>query len=185
MDFRETVENSMGGFEELVKKIPGYKGYKEKEMRREADTILRERIARELEDYWSQMNDLKSQMLTGAAISQLDDMGRVSRRLQTLIDKVKAAAQGYAGFFDAVKVKEKELDALYEFDANLLAQVDGLADAIAGVQAALDAEDGIPAAVRALNKHVGELLQTFASRTDAVLNAAGMTADDLEQAEEF
>jgi len=185
MDFRETVENSMGGFEELVKKIPGYKGYKEKEMRRESDTILRERLARELENYWAQMNDLKSQMLTGAAISQLDDMGRVSRRLQTLIDKVKVAAQGYAGFFDAVKVKEKELDALYDFDAKLLAQVDGLTDAIAAVQAALDAEDGVPAAVRALNKYVGELLQNFEARTDAVLKAAGMADGDLEQAEEF
>ena len=71
MDFRETVENSMGGFEELVKKIPGYKGYKEKEMRREADTILRERLARELENYWAQMNDLKSQMLTGAVVAKL------------------------------------------------------------------------------------------------------------------
>ncbi len=185
MDFRDTVENSMGGFEELVKKIPGYKGYKEKEMRREADTILREQIARTLEGYWTQMNDLKSQMLTGAAISQLDDMGRVSRRLQTLIDKVKAAAQGYAGFFDAVKVKEKELDALYEFDANLLAQVDHLSGAIDAVQAAIDAEDGLPGAVRTLNKQVGELLQTFESRADAVLRAAGMSADDVAENEEF
>ena len=50
-------------------------------------------------------------------------MGRGNTRLQTLIDKVKTAAQGYAGFFDAVKVKEDELDTLYELDNNMMLKV--------------------------------------------------------------
>ncbi len=178
MDFRKTVENSMGGFEQLVKKIPGYKGYKEKEQRREADTILREQVARKLENHWAQMNELKRQMLTGSAISQLDDMGRASRRLQTLIDKIKAAAQGYSGFFDAVKVKEKELDALYDFDSKLLTEVEKLAGATAAVQSALDEDGNIAAGVRTLDSTIGDLLQTFASRTDAMLAVAGIANDD-------
>ncbi|OQY26510.1 MAG: hypothetical protein B6243_14115 [Anaerolineaceae bacterium 4572_5.2] len=143
MDLRNVVEDAMGGFESMAKKIPGYSGYKEKEQRREADALLREHLARELETQWARSNDLRSQMLIGPAMSQLDDMGKASRRLQTLIDKIKAAAQGYAGFFDAVKVKEDQLDALYEFDNDMLLRVDDIADAIDAVQAALDSEENV------------------------------------------
>ncbi len=181
MDFNETVENAMSGFEKLVKKIPGYKGYKEKEQRREADAILREQLARRCETYWATMNDLKSQMLLGPAMSQLDDMGRASRKLQTLIDKIKGAAQGYAGFFDAVKVKEEQLDALYEFDAQMMEQVDALEADIAGVQSAIDAGDGIPQAVRALEKTIGALLTTFDTRGEAVLNAVSESTDFTDE----
>ena len=178
MDFNETVQNSMNGFEELVKKIPGYKGYKEKEQRREADAILREHLAQQCENYWATMNDLKSQMLLGPAMSQLDEMGRCSRKLQTLIDKIKGAAQGYAGFFDAVKVKEEQLDALYNFDNDMLQQVDALDAGISGVQAALDAEEGIPKAVRTLEKAIGGLLTVFDARDEAVLNATSVATDE-------
>ncbi|RME47111.1 MAG: hypothetical protein D6796_08105 [Caldilineae bacterium] len=168
MDLHDTVQNAMGGFEELVKKIPGYSGYKEKEQRREADALLREHLAREFEAQWARTNDLKSQMLIGPALSQLDEMGRASRRLQTLIDKIKAAAQGYAGFFDAVKVKEDQLDELYRFDNAMLAKVDEVSAAIDAVQAALDAGDNVAAAVRQLNRLVDELIAHFDRRKDVI-----------------
>ena len=34
MDYQHTVEDSKGGLESLASKIPGYRGYKEKEDRR-------------------------------------------------------------------------------------------------------------------------------------------------------
>ena len=177
MDFNDLVENSKSGFEELMQKIPGYSGYKEKELRREADTLLREHLAGEFETQWARMNDLKSQMLMGPAMTQLDDLARVSRRLQTLIDKIKGASQGYAGFFDAVKVKEEQLDALYEFDNQMLDEVADLADGIDAVQAALDAENNVAPLVRALKTIVGDLLTTFESRSEAALSFTKNTED--------
>ncbi len=168
MDLRNVVEDAMGGFESMTKKIPGYSGYKEKEQRREADALLREHLARELETQWTRSNDIKSQMLIGPAMSQLDDMGKAGRRLQTLIDKIKAAAQGYAGFFDAVKIKEDQLDALYEFDEEMLLRVDDIANALDAVQTALDNEENVAPDVRRLNTVIGELLTLFDKRKDVV-----------------
>jgi len=168
MDLQNTVEDAMSDFERLLKKIPGYSGYKEKEQRREADALLREHLARQFEQQWARTNDLKSQMLIGPALSQLDEMGRASRRLQTLIDKIKAAAQGYAGFFDAVKVKEDQLDDLYRFDSDMLSRVDDVAAAIDAVQAALDDGEGVAAAVRQLNRLVDELITLFDRRKDVI-----------------
>ena len=44
MDMREVVAGGMSGLEKLINKIPGYHGYKEKEMRRDADKLLRDHI---------------------------------------------------------------------------------------------------------------------------------------------
>jgi hypothetical protein len=107
-------------------------------------------------------------MLIGAGMSYLDDVGRAARRLQTLIDKVKVAAEGYAGFFDPVKVKEEELDALYEFDSAMLTKVDGVSAAIDGVQTALDGSEDPGVAVRSLNKTIDEIIVHFDRRKDVI-----------------
>src|SRR6185503_18104615 len=121
-DLRDTISNNLGGFESLMAKIPGYKGYKEKEMRREADALLRQHLADQYEAQLSRASDVASQMLTGPAITQLAEMDKGNTRLQTFVDKIKTAGQGYAGLFDAIKVKEDELDKLYEFDNQMLSQ---------------------------------------------------------------
>ena len=48
-DLTELVKASQNKFEKLVSGIPGYKGYKQKEQRREADKLLRLQIARQFE----------------------------------------------------------------------------------------------------------------------------------------
>ena len=53
-------------------------------------------------------------------------MERVSTRLQTLIDRIRTAAYGYAGFFDLQRVKEPELDRLAAFDKALVRPIGAL-----------------------------------------------------------
>ncbi len=170
----DTISDHMGWFEKLTAKIPGYSGYKEKETRREADTLLRERLTTQLGEQLSRAEDVTGQMLTGPGLMQLDDMGKGNTRLQTLIDKVKTAAQGYAGFLDAVKVKEDELDSLYEFDNQMLFQVDEIAEAIDNVQAILDSGEAasIAPGVRRYVKIVSDSSALFDKRRNAILGIA-------------
>jgi len=171
VDLRDTVSDHLGGMESLAKKIPGYSGYKEKEMRREADDMLRKHLAQQLAEQLTKAEDVTSQLLTGPGIAQLDDMGKANTRLQTFIDKIKTAAQGYAGFFDAVKVKEDELDTLYEFDKNMLDKVQEISDSIDQVQVALDEGDAgkIAPSVRRYTKTVTDASTLFDQRKDALL----------------
>jgi hypothetical protein len=156
----------------MVGKIPGYNGYKEKEMRREADSLLREHLANQLKEQLTRAEDVASQMLTGPGLSQLSEMGKGNTRLQTLIDKVKTAAQGYAGFFDAVRVKEDELDALYQFDQNMLMQVGEIGKSIDGVQAALDAGETVPKAVRDYIQAITDMSEKFDTRRNRMVEIA-------------
>jgi hypothetical protein len=161
----------MGKFESLVSKIPGYSGYKEKEQRREADALLRQHLAAQFAEQLTAAEDIASQMLTGPGIAQLDDMGKGNTRLQTLIDKIKTAAQGYAGFFDAVRVKENELDVLYEFDQSMVYKADEIGEALTGLQAALDGGDAsqLAPSVRRYVKTVTDASAEFDKRRDTMI----------------
>jgi hypothetical protein len=174
MDLRDTLEKALGGLEDLVRKIPGYRGYKEKEMRREADRLLRESIAKAFGDQVQRLIDLQGQLVAGGKIELLEqatDLEDAVRRLQTLVDRVKRAAQGYAGFFDAIKVKEEQLDALYNFDDNLLSQIDIVKSAVDDVQAAIDVGEGLPDAIASVKRIAGEVNQLFSQREQVIIGA--------------
>ena len=94
VDLRQTVSDHLGGLESLASKIPGYSGYKEKEMRREADSLLRQHLAGQLAEQLTNAEDIASQMLTGPGISQLDDMGKGNTRLQHRLGDGRVAATG-------------------------------------------------------------------------------------------
>ncbi len=119
-DLVEKVQASQGGFEKLVSGIPGYKGYKQKELRREADKLLRLHIARQYEQQLLRVNSLARKLTYRGKLADITMMDRASAKLQLLIDRIKHASMGYAGWFDALKVQEDELDKLYSFDLAML-----------------------------------------------------------------
>ena len=92
-------------------------------------------------------------------------------KLQLLIDRLKTASYGYAGLFDAVKVKEEQLDALYEFDNEMLAFVDEVASDVDQVASAITASEGISDAVAKLIGTVDEANLAFGHREEAILQA--------------
>ena len=178
MSPRKKVEESLGGLEKFLKKIPGYKGYKEKELRRESDKLLRTQLAAGLDEQRQRLQELQVLLLSEAQIEWLDDMERAVMKLQILIDRIRTASYGYAGLFDAVKVKEKELDALYEFDNQMLDYNEQLAAQADRVTSAISAKEGVGVAIAELVLLVEQANQTFGRRRDAILQGA----DELPEA---
>lgn len=172
MDLRETIQSNLGGLEKLTKKLPGYKGYKDKELRREADKLLRVQVAGKLDEQRKRLAELQVELISGAQIEFLDDIERAVMKLQLLIDRVKTASYGYAGLFDAVKVKEDELDRLYEFDSKLLDLVDQIAAAVDKITSAISANDGVGVAIAELILTVEQANLTFGHRNEAILQDA-------------
>ena len=170
-DLLQTVESSLGGLENLARKIPGYGGYKEKELRREADKLLRTELAGKLDDQRKRVSELQHQLISQAKIEFLDDLERAVMKLQLLIDRIKTASYGYAGLFDAVKVKEEQLDALYAFDNQMLGFVDEVAADIDQVTSAISAGEGIGATIGALVGTLEDANQTFGHREESILQA--------------
>jgi hypothetical protein len=167
----QTVESSLGGLEKLARKIPGYGGYKEKELRREADKLLRTELAGRFDEQRKRVAELQHDLISQARIEFLDDLERAALKLQILIDRIKTASYGYAGLFDAVKVKEEQLDALYAFDNQMLDFVESVAADIDQLTSAIVAGEGIGDAIRALVGTADEANQAFGHREEAILQA--------------
>lgn len=171
MDMRDVVAGGMSGLEKLAAKIPGYRGYKEKEVRREADKLLRDHIYGVLTEQRRRIEDSQAN-LGVEQIGEVEALGKARRRLQTLADTVHTASYGYAGLFDAVKVKEEQLDALYSFDNNLLAESESIAEFVDSLQAAADRGEGVSGAIRDLTETITRLQDVYDRRRDVLTGMA-------------
>ena len=124
----EKVRREMGLMERIASWIPGYRGYKEKEIRRESDRLVRMEVVNRLRA----AKDTIRRSLTNPSIVQKlssEDTWRLDTlmmRLDRVTQRLDRAVAGYAGMFDAVKVREDKLDAVLEHDANLIEKADAL-----------------------------------------------------------
>lgn len=167
-DLRKRIEGAYNKLEEMAKDLPGYKGYKDKEVRRQADKLIRMKVARGFEEQRGRLNSIAMQLADAGRLRVLLTVDRSLMRLQFLIDRLKTASYGYAGLFDAIKVKEAELDALYEYDAALLDDVEKVRMLIDAVDAAED-DDQVTKAGNELLAALEEINETFSKRQDVIL----------------
>lgn len=168
-DVFEHISGSRSALTELVSKVPGIAEFLERNDRRAADKLVRETLARRVEEQHSRIGDLQQQMMSGEALLLLDDMERAQTYLTTFADSIRSASYGYAGLFAKVKIKEEELAKIYEYDNGLFENVQGIATALDNVQAAIESGDGLSAAVRALSKTAAAAIDAFHRRGDVLL----------------
>ncbi len=116
--------------ERLTELIPGVKGYRDREGRRETDRRLREHLATRLEEARDALNSLRARVGDEEALGALDAVGRLDRALQKCAASLRYADQGYSGLFDQVRIGTRELDRLYAFDELLLDGVDALVERV-------------------------------------------------------
>lgn len=165
------IQGESTGLGKLLEKIPGLDGYLEKGRRREADQILRDTISARLEQARLDLGNTQAELGRDIvkAMDHAEALGRADTGLRGLAGKVKDAPQGYAGFFDAVKVKEDDLARIYAFDENMLNFADQIqADVNALAKAVRDNGD-IGGAVSVLNSNVQEANNTWGQRDEVIL----------------
>ncbi|PJF48161.1 MAG: hypothetical protein D6709_13175 [Chloroflexi bacterium] len=164
----ENIRRERGTLESVIGKLPGYTGYKEKEMRREADRLLRESLVRDFTMQLDRITPVQTAVLNHIGVEWMDAIGALKTALQTLIDRIRHAPQGYAGFFDAVRVKEDDLDRLEEFDRQLLDELDKIRVAIDDLERATDDATSLQTALTRANRAVKAAADLFAQRSKVI-----------------
>ena len=163
------VESERGTLERLGGKIPGFRGYLAREKRRDADKLLRYAIAQRFETQLRRLPDLQMQLVSAGGIEHVDDVERAVTRLNTFVDRVRTTPRGYAGFFDAVKVKEDDLERLYQWDTQLLDEADKIALSIDTLAAAIGGTGDAGAAARDLAASSAAINELYSKREQALL----------------
>jgi len=126
------VEELQQRIEELMKKIPGYAGYAERENRREADKELREAVAAAFQSQVDRLNRVQERLLTRGDFATLEVLDKARTRLSHLAERLRTASYGYSGFFDrARRLDLADLDRLYVLDLELANGVERIGDLLA------------------------------------------------------
>ncbi len=174
--FVDFAKEQMGAVERLLKGLPGINGYVDKELRRDADKRVREGLMQILEQSKSELMEIQNRLLSGGGLLFMDDVDQAVVKLQTLIDRIKSAAYGYAGLFDAVRIKEAQLDALHRFDTNMVGEVNRLNEAITALSEAVADNSNVGSVINRVTKVVADLNRLYDKRKEAI-----MTPDLLSQ----
>jgi hypothetical protein len=167
-EFFQKVTSQQDPFKRLASLIPGFGGYIERQNRRDADKLLRDTVARRFDEQWKRASQLQVDMVSSGLIQYVDDMERAALQLRTFIDKISTAPRGYSGLFDAVKINEKELEAIYQYDAAFFDLADQVARALDNVEASLGDEAALPAAIRNITTIARMAVETYNRRAEVV-----------------
>jgi hypothetical protein len=124
-DLYSVAKDQMRLSERIAAAIPGFRGYKEKELRRESDKLLRNHLYLKLSNAKSDLKTIFQKLSDRRYFDVLTDMDRLVAKMDRVVEKVNHASYGYSGFFDVVKVKEENLDRMIDFDNKLFDEVDG------------------------------------------------------------
>jgi len=119
-----------GALETILRYIPGFRGYLEKEYRRDADALQRRWLADQLQQAKRPLDDLGRKWLDQGQLGPMSQIDLLRSRFDQLIGRIRGAMRGYSGFFDLVRVDENVLDRVYQHDASLVEQVAGLCEAM-------------------------------------------------------
>lgn len=180
-DLYNKIVSERGGFERLMARIPGFRGYLEKATRRTADQMLRDYVVGRMTQRVRRFSDLERRILDlSDGFSMMSRTGEVKRKLQLYRDKFNAVTPGFSGFADAVKVDEEALDRLYAFDEaqvryvesfdKVLDTLDQAIKARAGQTQPVDGENvtSVEDALSAVEAVAVEALESLSLRNDVL-----------------
>ncbi len=136
-DVYAEAKDQMRLSERIAAAIPGFRGYKEKELRRESDKLFRNHLSLKLSNAKSDLRTIFQKLSDRRYFDVLTDMDRLVAKMDRVVEKVNHASYGYSGFYDVVKVKEESLDRMIDFDTQLVDGVNTLAADISAFKAEL------------------------------------------------
>ena len=162
MDIQEKARKDMNWVERILHKIPGFKGYFEREFRRDADRLQREFIVKQLREAKKNLNRVIETVSRQKNLELLTEYDLFSRSLEKTINEIRYADGGYSGFFDLIKIRESELDSVYRLDSDMIelaARFNEECDKLKTLAPA-------PALIEPLREHLRQIDAMFSRRAD-------------------
>lgn len=152
------------GLRNWMDRIPGLGGYLDRKDRRQADRLIRDHIASQLEQRLNRFVSLEKRILSASGLSMMSESSEAKTKLQTYIAKLKAAAPGYSGFFAAVNVDDAAMERLAAFDEAQVRYVDKIDEALEALESAIAKDEGVGEAIQAVYAVADEAIQAFELR---------------------
>jgi len=114
-------------YEKLLMVFPGYRGYKEKELIRETDRVVRDRLFKMLRKSLEDLRRSYSVMVSRGGLGEyVKRVESLIYRIDSLAERTRHAPYGYKPLFHATKVDEEKLVKMLEHDLHLADLINSL-----------------------------------------------------------
>jgi hypothetical protein len=158
-----TYDQALGGrnwLEKIANRIPGFSGYQNRETRREVDGLWRRHLASRCDEVRAKLQGKIRDLSEKGDLLSISGLDGAEKAIDGLANRLRTADAGYSGFFDAIKVGEAELEAVYHFDVEFAERVEELDRLVASVGAS-GGPDG-----RTLRKAVEDAQERWSARRE-------------------
>lgn len=164
-NYEEKIRREMTLLEKIISYIPGYRGYKEKEIRRESDRLVRMEAVNKLKEAKNAIRIMLADWTISKKIEDRDivKIDTLLARLDRVVERIDKAPAGYAGLFDAVKVREDKLDKILEHDLALIQKSEEIRDAVEEFKN-LETREEYLKSIDKMLEYIGELEKVFDKR---------------------
>jgi hypothetical protein len=161
--------------EKIAAALPGFRGYKEKELRRESDKLIRNHLYAKLSRDKDNLRGISQKIADKRYMDVLTDIDRLNAKVDRVNEKVNHASYGYSGFYDIVKIKEENLDRMITFDNQLLDNVNAFTADVDALKAQLLSGEytNLKEKIQGIADKLEMLEDTFDKRQEVIL---GVTA---------
>ena len=158
-----------GSIGKLIQRVPGYRGYRQKEDRRDADRAVRDKIVFELDQRASRIESIASGLAAKRDLANVGTVNALVRDIRALSARIRTATYGYGGLFSDRDVNEHALAQIQDFDEVLLEGATAYDVPISALERATpDTIGTMSDAVAAVTRHLSE---QFAARSNVVETA--------------
>lgn len=164
-DVYEKAKGQMRLSERILAALPGFRGYKEKELRRESDRLIRNHLYQRMSAAENDLKGIFQKLSDHRAFDVLTDVDRLVARFDRVAEKVNHATYGYAGFFNVVKIEEEGLDRMTDFDSKMVENVEKIVQEVAAFKSEVVQQDLRNAKERV--QHLSDVLESFEQAYDS------------------
>lgn len=167
-DLYSRIVGQRGSVERLFERLPGFRGYLDMSARRQADRMMREHVASQLQMQHDRLPSIENTLLDSGGLSYMNKTRNAKSRFQTLIDRIATDTPGYSGFFDALKIGTEELEIIYAFDEAMLRYANQYKEKIDALQAAAAQNENFEEALTALEALTAEANEAYGLRDNVL-----------------
>jgi hypothetical protein len=170
VDLREKVEDNRGTLKRLQLLIPGFRGYRQGEDIRAADSFVRIQVADKVKNARTTIENARTALTNSNQFQALYDLAPIISDLLRLEGQIRFAEQGYTGISPAVRINPQQLDRLYEYDFGFVLAADQLNQTVAPLPSlATGANAGpVQSLVATARGQVNQLEQAFKARIQVI-----------------
>ena len=165
----DQIVGQRGTLENIVARIPGFKGYQDKQARRTADRMIREHLAKLIQQRHDRFVRIEKLILSNGGLKYMTRTRNAKSVLQRYRDNIELAMPKYDGMWAQMKIGSEELEKIYAFDEaqmRYLDKIDGVLDEMENSASG----EGLDSAIMNFETTLHEAIDAFALRDDVLTN---------------